>query len=308
MTKALKMERTEPIEFFPINLETIRTTCGYPNYDAMRQLWYTMFGKGGGFPEKTQFLEYEQAETFLARLSGPKPNKPEAVVQGALRLLERLRKGVAPGTSHDEAQVIHASKQVPSRVRRELRQRQATPAQEAQGRITAEEEVRLERMRQRDKEDVAARELSRREEANERERTQRLEATLTPWVSGLTWVLNSLEMVFLIGGLFIIAGVMGLIVGLFLAVLGIIVLLIVRLQGSAGGYAVFAWLVVCTIGGWLVEYPAMLDAIETSGRIVSEEGETYAGISTNAYAMLVTFLMSGSSFAGTFFRYQQTRG
>ena len=111
---------------------------------------------------------------------------------------------------------------------------------------------------------------------------------------------------FLVFGLYIAASVMGAIVGLFLAVLGTIVLLIVRLQGDAGGYAVFAWLLVCSIGGWLVEYPAMLQAVETTGSIVSSSGSTYAGIETETYAAILTFLMSGSSFAGTFFRYKKS--
>lgn len=292
-----------------ITLEAIRINCGYQNYDAMRQAWYSQFGKEGGFPEKSMALEYEQAEQFLSRLSGPKPNKPEVVVQGALRLLEGLRKGVIPEVSHDTATAaVQAKKPAPQVRQKPANVHVRTSTNAGPALVSAEEEFRISRLKMRDEEDRAARERTRAQEDKSVKEEAELDAMLSPWISGLTWVLNGLEMLFLIGGLYIIAGAMGLVVGLFLAVLGTIVLLIVRLQGSTGGYAVTAWFLVCSIGGWLVEYPAMLQAIEESGRIVSSEGETYAGISVWWYAGIVTFLMSGSSFAGTFFRYQKTRG
>lgn len=290
-----------------ISLETIRITCGYQNYDAMRQAWYSQFGKEGGFPEKNVALEYEQAEQFLSRLSGPKPNKPEAVVQGALRLLEGLRKGIVPEVVEAASQPAQAQKPIQA-ARQKTAPAEVKTVTAAKPLVSSEELFRIERLRARDEEDRISRERARAQEEQAVKNEAELDALLSPWISGLTWVLNGLEMLFLIGGLYIIAGAMGLVVGLFLAVLGTIVLLIVRLQGSTGGYAVTAWFLVCSIGGWLVEYPAMLQAIEESGRIVSSEGETYAGISVWWYAGIVTFLMSGSSFAGTFFRYQKTRG
>lgn len=290
-----------------VTLNIIRNECGYSNYDAMRQAWYTYFGKEGGFPGKDSPLDFSQAELFLSRLSAPKPNKPDAVVQGALRLLEGLRSesGIKPviDAPVDLVKITRPAKVKTNAIQHRNNGAAAMPILSAQN---LEEQYKIERLKRQEDEERTMREEYRREEAAAAAAAAAIDKKLTPWISALTWVLNALEMMFLVFGLYIAASVMGAIVGLFLAVLGTIVLLIVRLQGDAGGYAVFAWLLVCSIGGWLVEYPAMLQAVETTGSIVSSSGSTYAGIETETYAAILTFLMSGSSFAGTFFRYKKS--
>jgi hypothetical protein len=303
------MERSNSMENPGITLQGIRQACGYSNFDAMRQLWYSMFGKENGFPEKEEPLEYGSAEAYLVRLSSPKANKPEQVVQGALVLLEGLRKGVVPEVAQDASAEVKAAKPIQPTASKPTVKTPTPKRQEPKevAFVNPLDLLRAESIRLRDEEDRQARAESRANEQKQLEAAEKLNARLSPWINGLTWTLNGLEMVFLIGGLFVIAGAMGLVVGLFLAVLGTIVLLMVQLQGNGGGYAVFAWFMVCSIGGWLVEYPAMFQAIEQSGSIVSESGETYAGISVSSYASIVTFLMSGSSFAGMFFRYKKAQ-
>lgn len=285
-----------------ITLETIRLQCGYQNFDAIRQAWYSQFGKENGFPDKNEPIETTKAIVFLSRISRPYPNKPEAAIQGALRLLEGLHKGDLPPISTNGNGIAN-----PVVFKRQPRQQKQPAAPAPEKSVSLEEQTRAQLTLQRAQEEKEARERYNTEQAAEKERYEKLDSLLSPWITGLTWGLNYLEMTFLVVGLWYVAGIMGLIAGGFLIVLGSIILLLIRLRGSAGGYAVFAWFIVCSIGGWLVEYPAMLNAVIDSNNIVSSDGETYAGISTEFYAMLITFLMSGSSFAGTYFRYQKSR-
>lgn len=284
-----------------ISLETIKNRCGYTNYDAMRNSWTGLFQDLRPFPEdKAASLPKGAAIEYLSRLSKPYPNKSQAVIQGALSLLESLQKGEAPQPS-----VLPVSPPTKKPVVR----KSPVPSPEVQpeDKVLTEAELRVRLIALREEEDRQARLLSRADERTEIQRKNALNAKLSPWINRLTWGLNGLEMLFLIGGLFVIAGAMGLVVGLFLAVLGAIVLLQVQIAGNAGGYAVFAWFLVCGLGGWLVEFPAMLQAVESNGSIIAEDGTTYAAISTGWYAGLITMLMSGSSFAGTYFRYIKTQ-
>lgn len=284
-----------------ITMEGIMENCGYQNFDAMRQTWKAVFGNEA-FPGRKDFLEKPVAIQYLTRISRPYPNKPDRVIQGALQLLEAINTGKSVTSKADSIEgqnhTIQATK--PLVQRRAKLVEQEPPKKE----LTYQEQYIIDR----DQEDKRRRQKHEAEEDKLKQAQEALESQLRPWVNGLTWALNYLEMLFLVIGFWIIAGGMGLVAGVFIMVLGSIILLMVRLSGPAAGWAVFAWLVVCAIGGWLVEYPAMLDAIQTSGRIVSEDGETYAMISKEAYATLMTILMSGSSFAGTCFRYLKSRG
>jgi len=287
-----------------VTLEQIKINCGYSNYDAMREAWKRVFADLRAFPEdKKAHLPQSVAIEYLRKIASPYPNKSELTIQGALAMLESLQRGdstfITPPEKIEQKPRKQNDNPAPQKV--------TPPTKEILPQPNAEQELRLRLIEQREADDRKAREQSRADERQANERQAKIDAILSPWINGLTWALNALEMFFLAGGLYVIAGLMGLVVGVFLSVLGTIVLLLVRLTGSAGGTAVFAWFVVCSLGGWLVEYPAMLDAIETSGRIVDYSGNTDAGISVNWYAGIVTALMSGSSFAGTYFRYQKSR-
>lgn len=287
-----------------ITLEQIRVNCGYKDLNAMRLTWYALFGKENGFPDKESELPVDQAMIYLKRISSPYPNKPGTVVNGALQLLEGLQSGRIPEiTEKPQAYEVkpairNRTPATPSRV---------TQEQPAKSREKIEAETRAKIILDKEREDRERRERHYAEEAAEEKRREEINARLSPWIVGLTWTLNGLEMVFLIVGFYLNAGGMGLIAGTFIAVLGAIVLLQVQVSGSAASYAVFAWFVVCSLGGWLIEFPAMLQAIQQSGTIISEDGETYAYISVEFYSLLVTILISGSSFAGTYFRYEKAK-
>lgn len=284
-----------------LTMEEIMRGCGYQNFDAMRQTWKALFGEAN-FPGRKDHLSRTVAIQYLTRISRPYANKPEQVIQGALKMLEAITSG-KEFSSNGEGVVTHSAHEPQLRIHLPPSRKQTTkeaPKKE----LTYQEQYNMAR----DEEDRKRREKDEAEADKLKQAQEALEKRLRPWVDALTWGLNYLEMLFLVIGFWVIAGVMGLVAGVFIMVLGSIILLLVRLSGPAAGWSVFAWFVVCAIGGWLVEYPAMLDAIQQSGRIVSEDGETYAMISTEAYAMLMTILMSGSSFAGTCFRYLKSRG
>lgn len=295
---------------FILTMEGIMNECGYQNFDAMRQTWKAVFGKEVEFPSRSYILPDPVAIQYLTRISRPYPNKPERVIQGALRLLEAINTGNANygnGNSIVDPEMIAPAKEWSTsqiHIHNQPRKVKPKPQDPPKKELTYQEEY----SRARDEEDRQRRQKDEAETDRLKQAQEALETRLRPWVDALTWGLNYLEMLFLVIGFWVIAGVMGLVAGVFIMVLGSIILLLVRLSGPAAGWSVFAWFVVCAIGGWLVEYPAMLDAIQTSGRIVSEDGETYAMISTEAYATLMTILMSGSSFAGTCFRYLKSRG
>ena len=276
----------------PITLETIREHCGYENLNNLRQIWNVVFKRAIPFPEKSEAIPTNQLIALLKRVAAPYPNKSQEAIQGALKLLE----GIPIPDQYEPITVpAHNGTAKPER------KRQTTPKPSG----TLQEQAQAERIRQQAAAEQQQREMYSAIQEENRKRRERMETEIMPWVNGLTWALNYLEMSFLVIGLWYVAGYMGAIVGGFIIVLGSIILLLVQMKGQAAGYAVFAWFLICCIGGWLVEYPAMLMAILNAGTIL-DGGTTYAGIEPQKYAMLVTAIMSGSSFAGTFFRYKKS--
>lgn len=311
----------ETIAHTGITLETIQAKCGYANYDAMRQTWYAVFDREQHpFPAiKTAELDRETAERYLEKLSNPYPNKSAETIQGALTLLEALRRGerVEAGKAIGNGEITQpasnfrakpVARRTPvkvngSEVGREVPEPTKTNATPTE---TAEALARAQILREKAAEERQERERHRQQEIEAQQKEERINKRLSPWVEGLTWGLNYLEMAFMVFGFWYVAGGMGIVAGLFILVLGSIILLMVQMKGGAAGYAVFAWLVVCFIGGWLIEYPAMLYAVE-QGEIADYAGDTTAGITTKQYAALLAILISGSSFAGTFFRYKKSQ-
>ena len=110
-----------------------------------------------------------------------------------------------------------------------------------------EEQTRAQLTLQRAQEEKEARERYNAEQAAEKERYEKLDSLLSPWITGLTWGLNYLEMTFLVVGLWYVAGIMGLIAGGFLIVLGSIILLLC--VASSKQLNIFVYSIMVTTGG-----------------------------------------------------------
>lgn len=264
---------------------------GYASTDNLRQMWGNHpHLSGHAWPGASAPIPENLLPVLLRQIATPYPNKPQDKIEAAAAILASMGEQVGD--------IVRQPKQ--GRVLKSPKRAAALPRERLPA--TAEQ-AELERARERRKLEAEARERFEAEQQSEAAFIAAQRRKYMPWVNALTWTLNALEMAFLGYGFWQAAGTVGAIAGGFLVVLGIIILLLVQMRGEAGGYAVISWGIVCAIGGWLVEYPAMLNAVRDAGSIVQDSGRTLSGISAETYAVTITCLIAGSSFCGTLFRY-----